>query len=129
MIANRRGYGHKAEDYAAKYLENKGYRILERNYFHSHAETDIIAEDGTYIVFVEVKARKTGANMERFGRPAAAVNSEKKANLLASARGYLASHPTSKRPRMDVIEIYILSDGEFTDKNTKIKHIENAFGA
>lgn len=123
---NRRR-GDEAEKLAAEYLERNGYRILERNYHFSHNETDIIAEDDTYIIFVEVKARKNTEASLRFGRPAAAVTKSKQLRLIECARGYLATHFTSKQPRLDVIELYINSDGAITKRNTEIKHIKNAF--
>ena len=123
---NRRR-GGDAEEFAARYLEKNGYRIREKNYHFSHNETDIIAEDDTYIIFVEVKARKNTESSMRFGRPAAAVTKSKQTRLIECARGYLATHFTSKQPRLDVIELYLNSDGAITKHNTEIKHIKNAF--
>ena len=124
---NNRHRGGEAEELAARYLEKNGYRILERNYHFSHNETDIIAEDDTYIIFVEVKARKNTETSLRYGTPAAAVTKSKQLRLIECARGYLATHFTSKQPRLDVIELYINSDGAITKRNTEIKHIKNAF--
>ena len=121
--------GDEAEEFAAKYLKKNGYKIIERNFRSSRNETDIIAEDDTYIIFVEVKARRVSESLSRFDRPAAAVTYEKRQRLLASARGYLSAHLTSKRPRLDIIELYIKSDGPINKHNTEVKHIMNAFGA
>ena len=121
--------GDEAEEFAAKYLSKSGYKIIERNYRFGRNETDIIAEDDTYIIFVEVKARRRTESLSRFGRPAAAVTYDKRQRLLSSARGYLSTHVTSKRPRLDVIELYINTDGTINKGNTEIKHIKNAFGA
>ena len=54
---NTRKTGQEYEAMAAKYLEEKGYGILERNYRCPYGEIDIIAKDGSYLVFVEVKYR------------------------------------------------------------------------
>ncbi len=58
---NKRTFGSEGEDLAAKYLTEKGFEIIERNYFSGHGEIDIIANDprDNYLVFVEVKARNT----------------------------------------------------------------------
>ena len=53
--------GRAGEEYAAKWLEEHGYHILEQNYHSRFGEIDIIAEDSQYIVFVEVKTRAEGS--------------------------------------------------------------------
>ena len=124
---NNRRRGEEAEEFAARYLEKHGYRILERNYHFSHTETDIIAEDDTYIIFVEVKARKNTETSIKYGTPAAAVTKAKQLRLIECAKGYLSTHFTTKQPRLDVIELYVNSDSKITDRNTEVKHIVNAF--
>ena len=54
---NRRIQGKAGEDLAAKFLEQNGLKILERNYRFERGEIDLIAEEGDELVFVEVKAR------------------------------------------------------------------------
>lgn len=49
--------GRLGEDYAVSLLEQKGYQIIERNYHSRYGEIDIIAQNGKYIVFAEVKTR------------------------------------------------------------------------
>ena len=56
---NTTDIGRQGEKLAAKYLKKLGYKILERNIHESHNELDIIAADKDYLVFVEVKKRKT----------------------------------------------------------------------
>ena len=58
--ANRR-MGAFWERQAAEYLEQKGYQILERNFCSYFGEIDIIARQGDYLVFVEVKYRREGS--------------------------------------------------------------------
>ena len=58
---NRRRTGTKYEKIAGEFLEKQGYRILEYNFRCRYAEIDIVAKDGEYLVFCEVKFRKTGA--------------------------------------------------------------------
>ena len=59
MGQNKRMEGSRYEKLAARYLEQKGMDILELNYRCRTGEIDIIARDGEYLVFVEVKYRKT----------------------------------------------------------------------
>ena len=60
-----REIGNEGEELACAYLESKGWRILERNYFFEKSEVDIIAYDDTAIVFIEVKLRSS----DKYGRP------------------------------------------------------------
>lgn len=55
MSMNKRAIGTNQEIKAAEYLKNQGYEILERNFRCRIGEIDIIARDGRYLVFVEVK--------------------------------------------------------------------------
>ena len=71
---NNRKVGELSEDWAAVYLEQNGVRIIERNYrFHGMGEIDLIGTDGEYLVFFEVKYRKTASA----GYAAEAVNYKK----------------------------------------------------
>lgn len=116
--------GKKGEAYAALFLSLHGYRILHKNYRVSHKEIDIIAENNTYIVFVEVKTHgNEKGNDGSFGRPANAVGYEKQKNTLAAVASYLRSHPVDKQPRIDVIEVWL---GTLIPK---INHIKNAIKA
>lgn len=58
---NKRKTGTFYEEMAARYLESKGYKILDRNYHCRAAELDLIALDGECLCFVEVKYRKNAA--------------------------------------------------------------------
>lgn len=117
--------GRLGERLAAKYLKQNGYKILEANKRQSHNEIDLIATDSQYIVFVEVKARSTDTSLNLpYGSPASAVTKAKQARTLQAAMAYLASHPSQKQPRMDVIEVYL---DKATHRPLKINHIENAY--
>ena len=96
------------EHTARAYLERAGYRTVETNFRTRFGEIDIIAERGEYIVFVEVKTRKS----DRFAAAREYVTSEKQ-------------HPTALQPRFDVVEVY---GGEGTTSVPRINHLENAFG-
>lgn len=97
-------YGAQKEGVAAKFLEQKGYKILERNHKNKVGEIDIIAYDESEdrIVFVEVKARKNA----RFGYGRDAVDREKLARISRSAQMYLKKkNLLDAKMRFDVIEI------------------------
>lgn len=99
--------GADGEAIAAVYLERQGFCISARNYRVRRGEIDLIAEDDTYLLFVEVKTRRAGAWL----RGEEAVDAHKQARLLAAAEEYLLSAPCEKQPRFDVISIELLPDG------------------
>ena len=125
LFKNSKEVGDFGEEAAANYLRKNGYKIIERNYHASHNEIDIIAEDKSFIVFTEVKTRMADSNSPSvYGRPAKAVNYDKKCHTVNAARAYLRANPTVKQVRMDVIEVYLSGAGKVTD----IVHIRNAYG-
>ena len=97
--------GRAFESAAARWLSERGYTLLERNYTVRGGEIDLIFDLAGKTVFVEVKARAEGDNLRRFGPPAAAVNPAKQARLIHAAECYLRAHPERHVPRMDVMEI------------------------
>lgn len=113
--------GRWGEETAARWLRDRGYRILDANWRCRFGEIDLIAEDGAYLCFVEVKLRKSAA----YGSAAAFVDRRKQDKLRAAAMLYLARRPTELQPRFDVIEIYA-PQGVDTD-NPEINHLENVF--
>lgn len=114
---NKRAVGAHYEERAADYLKEAGYRILARNFQNRTGEIDIIARDGEYLVFVEVKYRADGA----CGSPLEAVDSRKQHNIVHMARVYMLKHGygTETCCRFDVLAI----EGE------RITLVRNAFGA
>ena len=113
--------GRWGEELAAGYLRRKGLSIRAANWRCRFGEIDLIAEDGTYLCFVEVKLRKSAA----FGSAAAFVDRRKQDKLRATAMLYLARNPTDLQPRFDVIEI-CAPQGEQTPR-PEIIHLKNAF--
>ena len=69
--------GTWGEEMAVRFLERKGYTILERDWKSGHRDIDIIATDGEIIVFVEVKTRRN----RMFGEPEEAIDYQKLRNL------------------------------------------------
>jgi putative endonuclease len=110
--------GKLGEWLAATYLERKGFHVHTRNYRVRQGEIDLIAEDATYLLFVEVKARKAGAWLQ--GEEA--VDAHKQARLLAAAEHYLSQSQCEKQPRFDVICLEL--QGE---KCTALRWHKNAF--
>lgn len=93
--------GHYYEQEAADYLMSCGYQILEMNYRCRHAEIDLIAMDGDYLVFVEVKYRAS----DRLQAPAEAVDRKKQHQISLAARQYLLGHRIDEEQlcRFDVV--------------------------
>lgn len=112
---NHRATGTYYEKEAANYLEEQGYEILTMNYRCRLGEIDIIAKDEEYLVFVEVKYRKSGAG----GSPEEAVNYKKQHTISRVASYYLMK----EYGMMDVccrFDVVAILDGE-------IRLIRNAF--
>ncbi len=85
---NKREVGSIGEESAIKALKKQGYKILERNHTTRFGEIDIIAEEGGYLVFVEVKKRNTGT----FGDALAAITRVKQQHMVRSALWYMKKH-------------------------------------
>ena len=115
FFINKTVIGKRYEDIAAIYLVNQGYEIIERNFRCKTGEIDIIAKDGEYIVFVEVKYRRD----RMCGAPIEAVDFVKQRKISKVAAYYLMKRDYGfENPiRFDVVGIL----GE------DIKLIKNAF--
>lgn len=115
----RQQVGRQGEEIAARYLVDRGYSILQRNWRCPVGELDLVTEDDNTLVFVEVRTRQG----RRFGRAEESLTPAKQARLVELAQTYLQE--TGAVPsawRIDVIAIQLgpgLPD---------IKHIENAVG-
>jgi len=115
---NNKEKGNLGETLASKYLENLGYKILERNWhFSTNGEIDIIALDKETLVFVEVKTRKNTL----FGHPFEAINEKKYKQVHNLANAYMSQLTTKyKICRIDGISV-ILSNPP------QIEHLKNLF--
>jgi putative endonuclease len=109
-------FGKLGEDIAVTYLQNKGYRVRERNYRHSRAELDIIAEHGKEIVFIEVKTRSS----DMMAYPEQAVGKTKQRNIRLAAEAFMEKHNIALQARFDIVAVV---KGE----KFEIEHIEDAF--
>jgi putative endonuclease len=101
-LPGKREEGIKGEEQATVALKDKGYKIIEKNYRSPFGELDIIAEEGGYLVFVEVKKRNT----QTFGDPFQAVNAVKKKHIVKTAMFYMKTHKCfDRKVRFDVVGI------------------------
>ena len=111
---NKRELGKYYEKQAGAYLETQGYEILAYNVSCSTGEVDIVARHEGYLVFVEVKYRRT----EEHGNPLAAVTDEKRRRISRCAFYYMNKYRLLEMPvRFDVVGI--LGD--------RIQVVQNAF--
>lgn len=113
--------GAWGEASAAAYLTKKRYQLLAAGFRCRYGEIDLIVKNKKYLVFVEVKLRKSN----QFAEAMEFVDSYKQNRIRITAEYYLAKNPTSLQPRFDVIEIYA-PDGPNT-LNPEIRHLEDAF--
>ncbi len=113
--------GAWGEALAARYLQKKHYKVVATNYRCRYGEIDLIVSNKEYLVFVEVKLRKSDA----FAAAYEYVDSYKQERLRTTASLYLSQNPTDLQPRFDVIEIYA-PQGTGTAK-PRVYHMEGAF--
>lgn len=113
--------GAWGESVAAEYLRKKRYTLVAMNYRSRLGEIDLIACDRKFLIFVEVKLRKSN----HFAAAAEYVDFRKQNRLRQTAELYLSENPTKLQPRFDVIEIYAPEGIE--TKKPVINHMEDAF--
>lgn len=113
---SRRRFGNRCEIMAARFLQDKGYKILAHQFKTRAGEIDLVAEHQGELVFVEVKARK---NL-RFGYPEDSVNQNKIRRMVMAGQTYLTERNLADRPfRLDVIAVIFNADQTY-----EIKHLE-----
>lgn len=115
--AKRRG--NLGEAAVIAWLRERGWTIVEVNFRSRYGEIDLIAEDGRYLAFVEVKLRRDSD----FAAAREAVTKAKQRKLRITAEYYLQWHPTNLQPRFDVAEVYAPAD----TISPEIAYLENAF--
>lgn len=118
------GLGQWGEEHVESLYKQKGYSIIEKNYFNRRGkrvgEIDLVARKDRMIVFVEVKTRTS----ERFGTPGEAVTYTKQRRLVRACKRFLASHPQFAEfsCRIDVAEVRT----DLDKTNTSVTILENA---
>jgi len=121
IISARQALGRKGEEVAVDFLKKQGYRIIKRNYRCRAGEIDIVVKEGSSLVFVEVKSRRS----THFGLPEEAVSYEKRRHLTRVALGYLTHHRIKEtKCRFDVVSVLMNDHGV-----KEIRLIKNAFEA
>lgn len=118
---DRTALGLWGEEQAARFLERAGYRILDRRFRCREGELDLVASQGRYLCFVEVKLRKD----DRMAQAREFVTRSKQQKLRTAALRYLMAHPSRLQPRFDVVEVYA-PQGERT-RQPVIRHWPDAF--
>ena len=118
MSSSHQKLGSWGETLAARFLEEKGFTILEKNFRAERGEIDLICKDENCIVFVEVKTRRSPA----YGPPETSITPSKQRQLYKIAQAYIATHPTENMDyRFDVVVI----DG--TPQHYEIRYYPDAF--
>jgi putative endonuclease len=110
-------FGVTGEQMAARYLEEQGYVILDRNYRRGHKEVDIIALDHGELAVVEVKTRTS----EGVFAAEQAVDHRKRQNIIRVANNYMRRYHRTEPLRFDIIAI--VGSGA----TAEIRHTKNAF--
>jgi putative endonuclease len=112
-------FGDACEEAAEIFLENKGYEIIAKKFFFRGGEIDLIAKKDGWLVFVEVKAKRS----EEFGAPVEMITSFKTRRLLKTAQFYMKQNnidPENTNWRFDVVSVMIKGSERI------FEHIENA---
>ncbi len=113
--------GQLGEKLAAKYLQNKGYRIIDHNFKARYGEIDLIAVYKSTLVFIEVKTRWG----KEFGKPEEAITPWKIKSIVRTAQYYKMIKPNlPESMQIDVVAIQLSSFGIFQS----IHHFENVTG-
>jgi len=111
--------GRSGEEIALRFLKNKKYKIITKNYRLFRGEIDIIAQKRNILVFVEVKTRRS----KNFGFPEESVTPSKQQQIKKIAQGFLVKNNLQDiECRFDVISLSFNDNEKFS-----IYHIKNAF--
>lgn len=115
---DRRGLGRRGEELAAQHLSAKGYQIVAHNWRCEQGELDLVARDGEWLIFVEVRARRGQA----LGTPEESITPAKQARLALLAEAYISEHDWGGPWRIDVIAVEMDKRGRLL----RLDHYENA---
>lgn len=110
--------GRRGEAAVCEWLRTHGYTVVQQNFCIRGGELDIIAENGEYLAFVEVKTRKPGSLSSGYD----AVTEKKQARLIQTAAVWCAAHPTQLQPRFDIA--CVVMQGK---RILSVDYLENAF--
>lgn len=110
--------GAQAEQQAAQYLQQQGLKLIVQNYRSRFGEIDLIMQDGTTLVFIEVRLRRNAG----FGGAAASIDAHKQQRIISTAQQYLASLARTPPCRFDAV---LLDDAQ----GRNMQWLKNAFDA
>ena len=113
--------GSWGESLAAEYLRKKRYEVVASRYHCRYGEIDLIVKNKKFLVFVEVKLRKSA----RFASAMEYVDRRKQDRIRMTASMYLCQNETNLQPRFDVIEVY--APFGLDTPQPEINHLEDAF--
>ncbi len=115
MKLSNQELGALGEDFAANWLTNNGYQVIDRNWRGTRVELDIVAKKSNTLIFFEVKTRR---NVSR-GYPAEAVTVAKLENIKSATLQWLAEHQTKNYGlRIDILSLL------YFENNFEITHIQ-----
>ena len=118
-----RAKGNAIETQAVAYLMREGYKVVARNYAYRGGELDIVARDGSTLVFVEVKS--VWNNQQ--GNPAARVNAYKQAKIWQTACHFLATQNEIAPNGFDEPCRFDVLSARVYQQPMQFNHIKNAF--
>ncbi len=119
MPTQRTQLGQRGEAMARRFLQKRGYRILESNYRCPYGEIDIVARDGDQTVFVEVRTRLSTA----YGTPEESLTPTKQRHMLAASQEYLQRHDMGEADcRIDLVSIRLAAGS----REPRIDHLQHA---
>jgi putative endonuclease len=111
--------GRRFEALAEAFLNERGWRVLERNARFLRKEIDLVVEKDGLVAFVEVKGRSGPA----FGHPLEAITRRKRQAISIAARGWIARSDFRARAyRFDAVSVRLMPDGSFD-----LEHVEGAW--
>ena len=117
FVAQTLQTGKKGEEEATAFLRGLDYKILYVNWRHKHLEIDIIAQDGDFLVIVEVKTRKNSI----FGEPESFVTKKKQQKIIRATHEFILQYGLESEVRFDIVSII--------NETKQIEHIKRAFYA
>ena len=118
----RRRLGDSGERYAARLLEERGHRIVARQWRCASGELDLVTLDGEELVFVEVRTRRG----DRYGTPEESIDERKAGRLVVLGACFLEEHPEHEGRiwRIDLVALVLDSAGRLA----RATHHVNAVG-
>jgi len=116
MSKHNQEIGRWGEEIAAEYLQEKGDKLVDRNFRTPYGEIDLIVQRGEITIFVEVKTRTSA----RYGYPEESINTRKQEHMFAAAE-YYSQENALEHWQIDAIAV----EGKPSGKKPMITHFED----